>query len=459
MRFAPTAALLLGCASGGTEPARDRDATNDAVADVTDAFAEAAVDAPPDLSDAAPKLPARVFLEPIAESPAPTKTPPTWNAHLSKLVGDASFLYAVHTSFTEEVATRYAAIMRRARSGGPWTEVARVSYPHQPPGVVMDPSGTLHMVFDCLRPSTADVTCFAGGAGTSGVNSRFYHLAFGARDGASALRFDTYANWNEWTALSNGYHGIGLLADGTVVWALADAAWGRVVQYRTPSGATGTAATLTRPSTYLLYPILFGNEATKLGLFAGEFDPAGGTNAGYPAAALFTGSTTGLTERLRITPPTKVDPGAVGAYPSDIERADDGTVYALVYKKDADRCTELLRFDGGLAATPKPFSLGCLETYAKLQLSRSGLLYVLGSGDATGMRLGVSGDRGATWTFGALAFDTPLGAGDVRIVGATLIKTYTSPKLHDPDVMTFFAAGLDAAGTSKRSYFGRVELR
>lgn len=459
MRPLVAAALVVGCSSSSSS---DSSALHDSAPGLEvgeDSSFDATSDAVPDTATdtAPPFVPTKVALEPIFESATPQKTPPTWNAHLSKLVGDSSFLYAVHTSFSDDVASRWAAIVRRPRGGGSWTEVGRLSYVHQPPGVVLDPGGTLHLVFDCLRPSAADVTCFTGGAGTAGRTSRFYRLAFSSRGSDSALRFDTYANYNEWTAESNGYHSLGLLDDGTVVFSLADSSWNRVVQYRTKAGDAGTIATLSRPSTYLLYPIAFGGPSA-LGFFAGEFDPKGGTNAGYPAATIFSGTLTGLTERLKIEPLTTVGPGEIGAYPSDVEVAPDGTVYALVYRRNGDQCTELLRFDGGLGATPARTFVGCFETYAKLQLARDGRLFLLTSGDSAGMKLGISADRGATFTFGTLAFDKPLGAGDVHVIGATPVKRSSSPLLHDPDVFTFFAAGLDASGTSKRSYLGTIRL-
>ncbi len=428
--------------------------------DVDAADAADVSDAPPD----ARFVPKTVNAEPIFTGPDRQRTPPTWNAHLPKLVGDDTFLYAAHTHFPDATDARFAVIMRRARSGGAWTEVARITYPHQPPGLVMDRSQKLHMIFDCLRPGSVDVTCFPGGAGTTGVDSRFYHLIFSSRDGAGALRFDAYANYDEYTAKSNGYQGIGTTADGVTLWSLANDSWGRVIQYRGEDGKSGTITTLTRPDTYLLYPIMASHpvEGSKqLLLYMGEFDPKGGTNAGYPASTGYGGNLSALSEAFRLTPSTLVKPGEVGSYPSDVIWDASGTLYVLSYRVDGASCTELRRFDGGLAAKPKVVSLGCLETYAKMQFARDGTLFVLVSGAAGSgaiMRLGMSLDRGDTFTWSTLTIVGLPSNGDDRWFGATPVKPYTSPKLYDPDRFLFFFSGADASYGAKHSYLGSIAL-
>jgi hypothetical protein len=426
------AACLIGCSHGeAAAPANSPpDSAIDAPVDV--AVDTAVIDAPF-------QTPAQIRSELIFSGPSRVKTSAAWNANLPKLAGDDKFLYAVHTHFADDVATRFAAIVRR--SGTTWTEVARIAHPHQPPGVVMDSKNQLHLVFDCLRPALADVNCFQGGAGTAGVGSRFYHLVFSARDGAGALRFDTYANANEYTALSNGYHGLGVTAGG-VVWSLADASWKSVVM-----GAT--AATLARPDTYLLYPI-----HAPPWMYAGEFDPKSGTNAGYPASVAFEGEP--LSERFRLTPTTAVAAGAVGSFPSDIAFDDKGVAFILAYRVDGPRCTELRRFDDGPSKPPKVFSLGCIDNYAKLQISRDGTVWVLAAAGDGKMQLGWSRDRGATFEWKQLSIT---GSGDARFYGATPIKPYTSPGIYDPDRLVFFFAGVDAAGEAQNSYLGTIVLR
>lgn len=444
-------AFTLACASERTaEPTRDAalpDTNVDAVAEDSVA-SDIAVDS---ASDALFE-PSGVTAERIFTGPVRVKTPPTWNAHLSKLVADDKYFYAVHTHYPDATADRFAVVMRRAREGGPWTEVSRVLYPHQPPGVVMDRNQQMHMVFDCLRPGATDVTCFPGGAGTAGVASRFYHLTFSARDAAGALRFDTYANFNEWTAHSNGYHGLET-SGALTVWSLADQTWGRVIQYRSEDGKTGSL-TLKRPDTYLLYPIHAG-EIT----YAGEFDPGGGTNAGYPASVVYDGNLeTGFSyERMRLTPSTPVAPGAVGSYPSDV-LVDDAGVFILSYRVDGPNCTELRRFDTGFSNPPKVIPLGCIDNYAKMQLASDGTLYILASSSSNKLRLGISRDRGDTFSWKDLPV-TGVTTGDVVFFGATPLKPYTSPRAFDPDRFVFFFSGTDATATAQHSYLGTIALR
>jgi hypothetical protein len=429
----------------------------DAVPD--DAVGDDADDVP-----APPYVPAALVAERIATSPAGVSTPPTWNAHLPKLVDDGEYLHAAHTYFPDDTASRYAAILRRPVAGPPgaWTEAARISYPHQPPGLVLDTSRRLHLVFDCLRPGSVDVACFPGGAGTGGLGSRFYHLIFGARDAAGALRFDTYANHAEWTAHSNGYHGLGTTADGVTWWSLADAAWTRVVQWWSGPASFGTAATLALPGVYLLYPIQAADPvrgAAELLLYAGEFDPSGGTMAGYPASVAYLGTTAGLAELFRRVPPEPPAPGTVGAYPSDVAHAPDGTAYVLSYRVEpGGGCTELLRFDGGFAAPPVVTPIGCLENYAKLQVSSRGVLYLLSSGAGATVHLDLSADRGASWVRHAVPITGLDGTDDVRFFGWTPIKPYTVPTAYDPDRLVVFFSGADAAGLARHSYYGTLPL-
>jgi hypothetical protein len=464
---------LVACGSGGAGSATPGDGGSDASVSIDAAHgdgsalesgsAEGGDAAPP--ADGGPYVPTAANAELIASSPARLLTPPAWNEHLPKLVGDGSFLYAVHTYFTDAVATRYAAIERRpaapAIGTASWTEVARVTTPHQPPGLVMDTASRLHMVFDCLRPSTTDVECFTGGAGTAGNTSRFYHLVFSTRDASGALQFDTYGNANEWTAESNGYHGLGTTADGVTWWSLADANWNRVVQW-SQGAQGGTVATLTVPNAYLLYPVQAANPtkgSAALVLYAGEFDPTGGNNASYLASTAFAGSLGGLTELFRRAPPSSA-PGTIAAFPSDLAFDASGTLYALSYlPADGGRCTELLRFDGGLGAPPTILPVGCASDYATLHFSRSGILYLLTDAPGAAVTLGVSADRGQTWTWHTIPIvGIPSSSGDVQFHGYTPVRPYTAPALYDPDVLRFFFYGADAANGVANSYMGEIHL-
>jgi hypothetical protein len=452
MRGFVAAALVLACSNGGGTAASNDDT---GTTETSGGDTATTTDTNPTYDTAVFATPTEVKTEVIFVGPARTRTSAAWNAHLPKLAGDDKFLYAVHTHFTEDLTTRFAAIMRR--SAGKWAEVARVEFPHQPPGIVMDTKNQLHMVFDCLRPGTKDVTCFQGGAGTGGIESRFYHLIFSARDTDGALKFDTYGNYNEFTTQSNGYHGLGVTSDGATIFSTADATWKRVIMYRS-GDMTGTVATLSRPDTYLLYPIHAARDSKSLVLHAGEFDPKGGTNAGYPASVGYEGDLSSLTERFRLTPSTMVAAGAVGSYPSDVVLDDKGVAYVLSYRLDGPNCTELRRFDDGLSKAPKVTPLGCMDNYAKLQISSDGTVWVLASSNEKKVLLGWSRDRGATFDWKQLPV---VGGdpGDVRFYGASPIKPYTSPGIYDPDKLVFFFVGANSSGESNTSYLGTIALK
>jgi hypothetical protein len=302
-----------------------------------------------------------------------------------------------------------------------------------------------------------------GGAGTGGRTSRFYHLVFGARDGAGALRFDTYANHDEWTAESNGYLGLGTTSDGVTWWSLGDATWGRVVQWWASGTSFGTTGTLAAAPAYLLYPIHAADPtagSAGLLLYAGEFDPSGGTNAGYLASSAFAGTTAGLAPLFRRAPPTPAPAGTVGAYPSDVAYGPDGTPYALSYLPLADgTCTELLRFDGGTGAAPTILRIGCVDTYAKLQVSPGGTLYVLAAaGGGAQLRLGVSPDRGATWAWRLVPITGLPDTGDASFFGVTPVKPYTAPGLYDAGRFEFLFAGSDGSALARHSYCGSIAI-
>lgn len=460
--------LLTALSCGGGEGKDDAGeaVTDAALPDARDPSGDAAHagDASPaDAGGPSGYVPASAACELIASGPARVSTPATWNAHLPKLVGDAHYLYAVHTHFPGDVASRYAAIMRRPAGapGAGWTEVARVSYVHQPPGLVMDASARMHMIFDCLRPAGAAVTCFQGGAGTGALTSRFYHLVFSARDAQSALRFDTYANHDEWTVESNGYQGIGTTSDGVTFWSLANSSWQRVVQMWQPSGWS-TIDTLERPDAYLLYPIMAAPAlagSDSLLLYAGEFDPGGGNTSSYLASTAYLGDADGLELLFRRSPPEPPTPGTTAAYPSDLAFDADDTLFALSYLPDGEGgCTEILRFDAGLGSAPAIIPVGCVSNYAKLQFAADGTLYLLSSGAGQSARLGVSIDRGDSFSWHDVALAGLPANGDTRYFGFTVVKPYTSPDLYDPDRLTFFFAGADSENQAQHSYFGTIAL-
>lgn len=396
---------------------------------------------------------------------AGVKTPPTWNAHLPKLASDGEWMYAVHTHYAPDAAQRLAHILERpaADPGAPWTIAATVSYPHQPPGIVMDTAGRLHMVFGCMRPGSVDVQCFQGGAGTAGLAIRFYHLIFAAKDGDGSLRFDTYANYSEWTQATNGYLGLGTTEDGVTWWSLADAGWSRWVQWWSGPASYGTSTALTWPSSYLLYPIHAAHPtlgAASLVLYTGAFDPKGGNNAAYKASVGYSGTlSAGGLSQLVVREPEAPEPGSLAAYPSDVAWDLDGRLLLLSYLPDATgACTELLSWDGALSEPPAVHPVGCLETYAKIQPMADGSLLVLASASAGPIvQVGRSTDGGASWHWQQAPLLGLPATGDVRYFGYTPVKPYTSPLSYDPSRVVFLFSGADAGGFSKHTYVGILQ--
>jgi hypothetical protein len=405
-----------------------------------------------DTSSHAPApLPSSATLEPLSTSPTGVATPPTWNANLPKLAGDGAFYYAVHTYYADDAASRYAEVLSRPASGGAWSVLATISYPHQPPGIVIDSAGRLHLVFVCQRPGSDDVTCFPGGAGTQGDTRRFYHLVFEARDAGGRLRADTYGNWDEWSGATNGYLGLGTTPDGITWWSLADSDWRRVVQSWAEGGDTDTLATLDFYPYYLLYPVHAALSQRELLLFAGAFDPAGGNNAAYPSAVAFSG------DGARFVPTWSLYPGgsaSLAAFPDDA-LLDEAGATVLAYVDDG-ACDTLLASALGTEYEMES-RLGCLGTYAKLH--RDGdALWLLAPAASPDWTVARSLDGGTTWESTSVSLDG-LDPGDVSLAGFTLLRPDTSPLAADPAVVRFFASGLAADGLAYRSYFGELRLR
>jgi hypothetical protein len=467
---ATTLSALIACTNEAP-----RDAGSDATTDApsSDARSDAALDATTtdatrtdsDASDGdgdaamddarAVRVPSAITAELVYEAPAGARTPPTWNAHLPKLVGDDRDFYAVFTHYPEAVADRYAVVVRRPRAGGAWSEAARFASVHQPPGIVMTRARALHLAFDCLRaPGTGDVECFRGGAGTNGLVSRFYRLVFSARDAAGALRWDSYGNYSEWVAESNGYIGLAVAPDDHVHWSLLDASMNRIA-FRSDGGAGAPMHTLSEAGRPLLYPLAAWDRARLL-LFAGEFDPRGGSNAGYPASSLYTLSAGAPSRILRVTPEVAVGAGMVGAFPSDLEVGDDGTLYALSYQRRADAaCTTLFRSDRADRFVAIP--VGCFDTYARLQLVDDHTLLLLASGAGASLRVGVSADRGDTWRWTDVQV-RGANASDVSLFGYTLIDPRSAPGVFQSRLVRMVFSGSDSAGLARRLYFAEWSL-
>jgi len=392
-------------------------------------------------------------------------TPPTWNPHLPKLVGDGNHWYVMHTEFTPDVDARKATIFSRPFAGGSWSPVATVDKPHQPPGMVVDIQGRLHMVFGCQKSASGDSTCFTGGAGTFGNLVRFYHLVFNSKDSNNAIVWNSYQNFNEWPFETNGYFGLSTTSNGVTIWSLADLNFDRQVQWWLSGSSFGTLSPLTGINGDLLYPVQIThptNGTEGLVFFFGEFNPAGGSNASYNGTVGFEGglSVNGLSLFLYDTPAVSLAPGAVGGYPSDGLYLPDGRLVLLQFMADSPtQCTELLRFDNGLNASPTVLPVGCFGTYNKLQLSSTGRLYLLASSGGLSFHLGQSDDLGETWTFHSVPVQGVEGTNDVQFFDVTPVTPHTSPLVFDPDFFVFLFSGYDGNGLAKHTYFGTIPLQ
>lgn len=446
-------------------PASDASASDASVSDAS--VSDAAQDAAPndtrsaDANDGAVEpdagpivVPATISGQLVDRLAMRVDTPPTWNSHIPKLVSDGAFLYAiVHHSPPGPTTNRRTRILRRAIDGEEWSLAATMEGLHQPPAASFDSEDRLHLAFDCLHNAGAVQTCFQGGVSSAGIRSRAYHLVFGARSEDGALRFDTYTNRDEWTLVSDGYHGIGSNSLGQTVWSFLSDGAPRILQ-TTTGETTGTFPGLERDAVTFLYPIHIPLEDGSVLSFVADFDSSGGTNAGYPSASLLQTTTEGTENLLTLRPTPAVASGTVGAFPSDLDVDVDGTFLALAYRQDeaAGTCTELLRFEDGIHMPPVTVPVGCLSNYAKLQVASDGQLFIISSGGpARSFPLVHSDDGGATWTWHSIAIDIP-DSPEETYIAPTPLEARTSVSGFDPDVIRFVFSGTNAAGANALYY-------
>ncbi|HQK20047.1 MAG TPA: hypothetical protein PLJ27_21490, partial [Polyangiaceae bacterium] len=72
--------------------------------------------------------------------------------------------------------------------------------------------------------------------------------------------------------------------------------------------------------------------------------------------------------------------------------------------------------------------------------------------------LGVSMDRGDSWTWHSVPITGLPSNGDIRYVGYTPVKPYTSPLTYEPNRWVVFFSGLDESNGSVHSYVGEMDL-
>jgi hypothetical protein len=400
--------------------------------------------------------PAMLLAERIAVEEEGAPTPATWNAHLPKLTGDGTHLYAVHGFAADAFAERRATVLSRPAAGGPWSTWLSIDHPVQPPGVTIDNAGRLHVLFACIEDGSG--TDCVEGIAPDGLSYRFVHLVFSARAPDGLLRSDRFANIETFSADTYGYMGLGTTPEGSTWWSLVDLEWNRVVQAMGADGSTWKVDTLSSPEGYLLYPVL-GAGAAGWVHHVGVFDPSGGDSAAYPAALTHHTTGTGLALLAEHRPVVEPPAGSLAAFPSDVAFDLDDALLTLTYLDEGDgRCSSLHRYDAGIGAAPTVIEVGCFDNYAQLQVSSTGTYYVLEGTGSTDLRIAWSTDRGVHWQHA----DVPvvgIDPRDVTLYGWTALKSYTAPLAYEPDRMVFMFSGIDAKGVARNSYFGSLELQ
>ncbi|MBI5458078.1 peptidoglycan-binding protein [Candidatus Kaiserbacteria bacterium] len=86
---------------------------------------------------------------------------PTWNSHLPKMASDGVWDYAIYSRYPLNVDDRYAKIYKKKHGTSSWVYAGRTWRDiHQPPGIVIDTQGHIHVVFSCVLSNKA---CSDGG--------------------------------------------------------------------------------------------------------------------------------------------------------------------------------------------------------------------------------------------------------------------------------------------------------
>lgn len=414
-------------------------------------------------------------------------TPTTWNAHLPKMATHDGWEYFVYTrtSSTEPVfGMRTAWIFKRRVDSVNWAYANRVfNYFVNVPGLVIDTSGRLHVVFTCA----ADSTCTSGGAHGYGVTTaRFYDLIFTKTNanGSFKLGPDTYENYDEWPYESCGYLGVGTdPATGETFGSLSfpDATnncnlgnpnithsqW--VFNLRTGS-PTWLLPPKVDPSTWNLYPQIAISPSGTRYYVAGEWVP-GGNSARYGSFALTRWTGSGFDQPAFTDSVSDPNGDDRWVFPSDMSYGPNGELYFLYVKyAGAQGCNSYLikETSAGSGIFSSPTALGCRGSYAQLQVDSLGRVYILQDNDGAHvpkLLVSVSTDEGST--FGVpQEFPVPksadgLPAASTDITQPTLVKPWSTPETYDRDALHGFVAnyahGPDCT-TNSRCTWSAVEF-
>lgn len=124
---------------------------------------------------------------------------PIWNEHSPRIVTDGKADYAIYTHLPLELNARKAILLKREKSGN-WTQTGNTfNFVHQPPALLMDNLGNLHIVFNTLGKEDVNI-------------GKFHHYVLLKNTTSNSTEISEYfymQEFNEFTNYSNGYIGAG----------------------------------------------------------------------------------------------------------------------------------------------------------------------------------------------------------------------------------------------------------
>ena len=378
----------------------------------------------------------------VFEDNASAMTPSTWNAHLPKLVTNGDWSYSIFTRYdaTGSMENRVSWIYKKYKNGNEWQYTGKeFKNVHQPPGLVLDLDGNLHVFVSYL-----------------GSPLRFYDFIFKNRNPDGSINFDNYENYDEWSSDSYGYMGVGVNPkSGTVYTSLATTSnfvqtifnvGSKNVQYYTvPKVGKSTLSLYPQfafsPNGNMFYT---ENELISNWNLAGQYSDLG--------VYRIVDGHFNLIFSDHVDNPNAVDRWI---FHSDMAFDSEGKLYVLYFKKPIvdGNCYYLLKekSDGNLSQpigikcssfTP-PKGEKCAEnSYVQLQIDSRNYIYLL---DRNGNNLVLlrSKDDGNTWEQFVLTIPYLL-PGTANLSNPTIIKPWSSPVGYNPDVIYGIFSGADS---------------
>ena len=391
-------------------------------------------------------------------------TPSDWNTHLAKLVTDGKWNYAVFTRFLGGGPHNVAWVYSRREGSSTWKYTGRkLEHLHQPPGMVLDRAGRLHLSFDCLGLPHASAKCTSGGAKAGPGGIRFYDLIFWKHRANGSIDLGTspnrYREYGEFTEKSAGYLGLGTNPSSGETYA----AVGEGVDQHVFQVGMSDPPRETLPDEYVLYPQLV-TSPTGVRYYIGTVFPE---NAFPPeeesgdhedeeevgSGVVVYRATDGFQLAFRDESDMSCQ---MCQYSSDAAFGPDGRLYYLYYKRSctAGVCVSaspnceatssylLTETAPGSGSFSDPVSVGCHNDYAQLQVDSAGTINIV---DTSGRDFVIdqSRDGGATWR--QYCRTVPAGAlppGTDGMNWPTLTKPWTSPRGYHPNVLHGYVANI-----------------